>query len=146
MSGGGAGFGRKGTVDGAALAARRAAFLAEERARALTSGGGGSGGGGVAPANPVFVREKSTGVAYLLWFFLGGVSAHRFYLGFPMSAAIQAGLTPIAYAMLFSGSLFGVIPMFAAGLWILADAFLIPGMVRQANDRIRRNAMPLVFA
>lgn len=140
---GGAGFGRKGTVDGAALAARRAAFLAEERARVQRPTDGGR------PVHsspsPVFVREKSTGVAYLLWFFLGGFSAHRFYLGFFTSAAIQAGLTPIAYAMLFSGSLFGVLPLFAAGLWILADAFMIPGMVRQANDRIRRNAMPLVF-
>lgn len=24
---------------------------------------------------------KSKGVAYLLWFFLGGLSVHRFYLG-----------------------------------------------------------------
>lgn len=141
---GGAGFGRKGTVDGAALAARRAAFLAEERARAGRPAP--SGGPGHPPLTPVFVREKSVGVAYLLWFFLGGLSGHRFYLGYSTSAAIQASLTPIAYAMLVAGSLFGVLPLFAAGLWILGDAFLIPGMVRQANDRIRRNATSHVFA
>jgi TM2 domain-containing membrane protein YozV len=143
MNGGG-GFGRKGTVDGAALAARRAAFLAEERARALTSGGSGSGGGH-APANPVFIREKSIGVAYLLWFFVGGLSVHRFYLGFSTSGAIQASLIPIAYAMMIAGSLVGALPLFASALWLLADAFMIPGLARQANERIRRNATSSVF-
>ena len=37
-------------------------------------------------ATPVYVREKSMGTAYLLWFVLGGFSAHRFYLGYPTSA------------------------------------------------------------
>jgi TM2 domain-containing membrane protein YozV len=143
MSGGG-GFGRKGTVDGAALAARRTAFLAEERARAGRPAA--SGGPGHPPSTPVFVREKSTGVAYLLWFFLGGLSGHRFYLGYSTSAAIQASLTPIAYAMLIAGSLFGIIPMLAAAFWLLGDAFLIPSLTRQANDRIRRNATSRVFA
>ena len=143
MSGGG-GFGRKGTVDGAAIAARRAAFLAEERSRALSPGG--SGGGGHAPANPVFIREKSTGVAYLLWFFVGGLSVHRFYLGFSTSGAIQASLLPIGYAMMIAGTLAGALPLLASALWVLADAFMIPGLAREANDRIRRNATSGVFA
>src|SRR5690349_1865524 len=29
-------------------------------------------------------EAKSTGLAYVLWFFLGGLGMHRFYLGRPM--------------------------------------------------------------
>lgn len=65
----------------------------------------------------------STGVAYLLWFFLGLVSGHRWYLGRPGSAVLQI----LSYLM------------FGLGLiWWLVDAFLIPGMIREKKDEIRR--------
>jgi TM2 domain-containing membrane protein YozV len=129
----GGAFGRKGSVGGAGLAARRAAFLAEERARPQ--------GRDRAPvANPALVREKSVGTAYLLWFFLGGFSAHRFYLGFSTSAAVQVALLPISWALIASGSLAAFLTMAASALWLLADAFLIPGLRTEANARLRRNA------
>ena len=34
-------------------------------------------------------EKKSAGAAYLLWFFLGWISAHRFYLGKPVTAILQ---------------------------------------------------------
>jgi TM2 domain-containing membrane protein YozV len=124
-------FGRKGSVDGAALAARRAAFLAAERGRRPDR----------APADsPAFVREKSAATAYLLWFFLGSFSAHRFYLGLSISAGVQAALLPITWALVASGSLAAFLTMAASGLWFLADAFLIPGLCREANERLRRHA------
>jgi TM2 domain-containing membrane protein YozV len=145
----GATFGRKGggevaaTIADQGLAARRAAFLAEERARRdqphLGNAPGAAGG-------PVFVREKSTGTAYLLWFFLCGLSAHRFYLGFSTSAVIQFALMPIGYAMVFAGSFGGLLPILCGALWMLADAFLIPSMAREANRRIRDRAVGTVFA
>jgi TM2 domain-containing membrane protein YozV len=61
-------------------------------------------------------------VAYLMWFFLGLLSAHRFYLRRPGTAILQI-LT-----------FFIVIGFF----WLLIDAFLIPGMVRDRQDEIRR--------
>lgn len=64
-------------------------------------------------------------VAYLLWFFLGWFSAHRFYLGRPGTAILQI----LSYLILI-----GV-------LWWLIDAFLIPGMVRDKNNRIRHEVM-----
>lgn len=64
----------------------------------------------------------STGVAYLLWFFLGFVSAHRFYLGRPGTAILQI----LSYFILI-----GVV-------WLLIDAFLIPSMVRTRQEDIRR--------
>lgn len=64
----------------------------------------------------------SAGVAYLFWFFLGLVSAHRFYLGRPASAVLQI----LSYFVLIG---------FA---WWVVDAFLIPGMIQQKKDDIRR--------
>lgn len=136
----GGAFGRKGSVDGAALAARRAAFLAEERARLQQDGDR-----PIASAGSPFVRDKSIGTAYLLWFFLGGLSAHRFYLGFSTSGAIQVALLPISWALIVSGSLAAFMTLAASSVWLLADAFLIPGLQREANARLRRNASA-VFA
>ena len=62
--------------------------------------------------------KKDVGITYLLWFFLGAFSAHRFYLGRTGSAIAQ---------MLTLGGL---------GVWLLADAFLIPKMVREYNEGI----------
>lgn len=143
------GFGRKtaGVTapagNSADLAAKRAAFLAEERARPRPE-----------PAQtPAFssgysphIKEKSLGTAYLLWFLFGGVSAHRFYLGFQISAALQASLMPVSYALLVGGSMMFFYTMIAAGLWLLADLALMPGMHDEANKRIRNRAIGAVFA
>lgn len=58
---------------------------------------------------------KSKGLAYLLWFFLGAFSAHRFYLG-------KVG-TGILY--LLTGQLFGI-------GWFI-DLFILSGMVDKYN-------------
>jgi TM2 domain-containing membrane protein YozV len=60
-------------------------------------------------------------VAYLFWFFLWFVSAHRFYLGRKTSAVLQI----LSY--------FVVIGF----IWVLIDIFLIPGMVRDRQQQIR---------
>lgn len=65
---------------------------------------------------------KSTGVAFLLWLFLGLVSAHRFYLGRPASAILQI----LSYFIL------------VGFVWLLIDGFLIPGMVQQQKDDLRQ--------
>jgi len=74
-------------------------------------------------------NRKSVGAAYLLWFFLGGFAAHRFYLG-------QTG-TAVAQLLLL---LLGWIPLFAGwvilGVWLFIDLFLIPGIAREENMRL----------
>ena len=60
---------------------------------------------------------KSKGLAYLLWFFIGGFSAHRFYLG-------KIG-TGILYLITFQ----------LGGIGWIIDLFILGGMVDNYNLR-----------
>lgn len=134
-------------------AAQRAAFLAAERAR----GGGdvdqGAGQERVRDPSfdrpranaPMIVGGKSTGTAYLLWFFLGGLSVHRFYLGQPLSAIAQVCLWYVGLMFFFAGFYLAIFPLIAGAVWIVADAFLIPGMQRAANEKIRQRMASHTF-
>jgi TM2 domain-containing membrane protein YozV len=62
---------------------------------------------------------KSKTVAFLFWFFLGGLSIHRFYLG-----KIGSGII-----YLLTGQLFFI-------GWIV-DLFLLSGMVDNYNNKER---------
>ncbi len=64
----------------------------------------------------------STGATYLLWFFLWFFSAHRFYLGRPISAIFQI----LSYFIL------------VGFIWLIIDAVLIPSMVRENQNNIRQ--------
>eukprot|EP01111_Echinosteliopsis_oligospora_P010452 TRINITY_DN324_c0_g1_i1.p1 TRINITY_DN324_c0_g1~~TRINITY_DN324_c0_g1_i1.p1 ORF type:complete len:130 (+),score=25.53 TRINITY_DN324_c0_g1_i1:223-612(+) len=61
--------------------------------------------------------HKDIVVAYILWFFLGLLGIHRFYLGRTVSGIIY----------LFTAGLFGI-------GWLI-DICLIPGMVQEENAR-----------
>jgi TM2 domain-containing membrane protein YozV len=127
------------------IEARRAAFVAEERARS------GSGAGPAAQAVSAatesalrafkarvefesFPKDRSLRVAYLLWFVTGLAGGHRFYLRRPITGAIQA--------LLFAGCVGAAVfyqyyPAFAglglSWLWMVADGFLIRAMYRSAG-------------
>jgi TM2 domain-containing membrane protein YozV len=73
-------------------------------------------------------RGPKTGVAYLCWFLGGLIGVHRFYLGRRGSGVL----------MLFT---FGL-----AGFMTFFDLFLIPGMAREARERIRREETLLAVA
>ncbi|WP_298464745.1 TM2 domain-containing protein [uncultured Erythrobacter sp.] len=66
-------------------------------------------------------NRKSVAATYLLWFFVGVFGAHRFYAGSKKTGLIQLAL------------LFSVIGWLVLIPWLLADLFLIPGMVRDRN-------------
>ncbi|MFN0262799.1 TM2 domain-containing protein [Tepidamorphus sp. 3E244] len=68
-------------------------------------------------------ERKSAGAAYLLWFFLGIFSAHRFYLGRPISAILQV----LSYFIL------------VGFIWWVIDLFLIPGIIQEDADEVRRD-------
>ena len=79
---------------------------------------------------------KSTGAAYLLWFFLGLIGAHRFYLGRVGTGILQLLLFGIGWLTMFI--IVGFLFLGIVGLWWLIDAFLIPGMIRADKEQIRR--------
>lgn len=67
-------------------------------------------------------NKKNALVAYLLWFFLGMFGGHNFYLKRTGVAVAQLILTITIIG--------GVITV----IWVLIDAFLIPGWVRNQNN------------
>ena len=68
--------------------------------------------------------RKSVLMAYVLWFFLGLFGAHNFYLKRITSGFIQLILTV---------TVVGIVVSF---VWILVDAFFIPGRVRELNHAL----------
>ena len=64
-------------------------------------------------------REREVWVAYILWFFLGLVGVHKFYLN-------KMG--------------WGILYIFTAGLFLIGwfvDLFTLPSQVREYNETVR---------
>ena len=79
-------------------------------------------------------NKKSIFVAYLLWFFLGWLGGHRFYLGQTGTGVAMLIITILSTILIFVG--IGFLGLLAIGIWALVDAFLIPGMVRAQNNEL----------
>lgn len=71
--------------------------------------------------------KPSMGVAYLLGIFLGIFGAHRFYLGHKGSAITM---------LVLSLTIIGLVITLP---WHIVDWFLIPGMVREKVEALRRD-------
>ena len=63
-------------------------------------------------------KRKSSGAAWLLWLFLGGLGGHRYYMG-KYGTAILMTLT-----------------LGCIGIWTIIDAFLLNGMLKRTNRKI----------
>lgn len=79
-------------------------------------------------------NKKSLLVAYLLWFFLGFLAAHRFYVGATTSALILVALWLVGMAL--SVILIGHVILLIPAVWWVIDAFLIPGLVSARNNSL----------
>lgn len=77
-------------------------------------------------------ERKSAGVAYALWFFVGAFGGHNFYLGRTVPAVLQLGLSIVGWATLWF--MIGWFFLAALGVWLIIDAFLIPGVIRSDID------------
>lgn len=77
-------------------------------------------------------RSKTMLISYVLWFFLGGFGGHRFYHGKTGSAVGLLVLTILTAWFTFD------IPTL---IWVIIDAFLIPGWVKEDEERVRQFAM-----
>ncbi|AYE99855.1 TM2 domain-containing protein [Paracoccus yeei] len=79
---------------------------------------------------------KSPLVAYLLAILLWGFGAHRMYLGRWVSGLIMlamSGLGWLTAPILIGWPLLGLV-----WVWAVIDLFLIPGMIQEDKDEIRR--------
>lgn len=88
-------------------------------------------------------ETKSAGVAYLLWFFLGTLAVHCFYLGQTKIGLIRLVLGVLGWILALVGlgaameghsgaSLaWGLIFLAIAGIWLIVDLFRIPSYIRQ---------------
>ncbi|MDK1376771.1 MULTISPECIES: TM2 domain-containing protein [unclassified Sinorhizobium] len=89
-------------------------------------------------------EARSTAVAYLLWLFVGGLGAHRFYTGRVGSGVAILALFVIGVATVGVG--IGSLILVAWGVWLLVDLFLIPGMIREQRDRVRDSLSKQIYA
>lgn len=129
------------TLEDPEIARRREAFIASERARKVEAGEEARVETGEAKF-PV-TGDRSLPLAYVLWFILGNLSAHRFYLGAYQSAVIQFLVGAFSWMLIFtsaltSGAGFGLAGfavLVGWGLWVLGDAFVIH---RLYNRRYRQ--------
>lgn len=84
------------------------------------------------------VGGRSALLAYVLWFFLGWLGIHKFYLLQPFQGVLYLMLW--GFGVLTAGIFIGWFPL---GLWVLlmlVDIFVIPLRVAQLNARLARRA------
>ena len=67
-------------------------------------------------------KGKNKGIAFILWFFFGGIGGHRYYLG-------------DYYAIIMTITLGGL------GVWTLIDAFLISGRIDSINEEVENEVI-----
>jgi TM2 domain-containing membrane protein YozV len=83
--------------------------------------------------------KKSVFVAYLFWFFLGYIGAHRFYLGHLGSGLLYVFIIVASVAFFQASDGASIIAAaLLIGLWWLVDALLIPTVVRSYNTKLVR--------
>jgi TM2 domain-containing membrane protein YozV len=81
-------------------------------------------------------KGKSKGIAYLFWFFLGSLGAHRFYTGDIGYAIGMFVVWIISWFLLF-------IPI---GIWVIVDAFLLSKRIDDLNEKVEMEAIQKVRA
>lgn len=76
---------------------------------------------------------KTTGTSYILWLLLGGIGAHKFYLGKTGMGILYLSLAFLGAVtwLFFMGWLFHI-PLL---ILLLIDLFTIPSQVAKANER-----------
>ncbi len=79
-------------------------------------------------------KGKNIVVAYLLAIFLGTLGIHRFYLG-KVGSAVSMLILWI-FGIITTFILIGGVVLFALGIWVIVDLFLIPGMIKQNHNQI----------
>ncbi|SDG87880.1 TM2 domain-containing protein [Sulfitobacter delicatus] len=80
-------------------------------------------------------EAKSIVVAYLLWACLGWFGAHRFYLDKTGSAVAMLVLSLFSFVTM--AIVIGIFTFAVVAIWVVVDAFLIPGMINSERSKLR---------
>lgn len=95
-------------------------------------------------------ESKSTAVAYVLWFFLGGLAIHCFYIGKNKTGTLRLVLSLIAWYQFlygFGAALYeddgssmgiGLLLFLVLGFWWAIDLFIIPTTIKKFRERRRQ--------
>ncbi|MFD1954339.1 TM2 domain-containing protein [Paenibacillus thailandensis] len=78
-------------------------------------------------------RGKNMVIAYVLWYFLGILGGHRFYMGRIGSAVAQLILS------------LTVIGLIVTSIWWIVDAFLLHTMVKDKNREVEQQVLHEIF-
>ncbi len=77
---------------------------------------------------------KNMIIAYVLWWFLGAIGVHRFYLG-----RVKSGVTMLLMAIvgaMTAAIMVGIPILMILGCWWLADAYFTQKMVGEENAKL----------
>lgn len=102
--------------------------------------------------------RRSTPIAYALWFFLGGVGAHNFYIGKVIWGLVYMFLLGTGWIFLISGfiaagassdpdvgaagaglALLGWLALALLGFLLLWDLVTLPRQIRKREERVRND-------
>lgn len=72
-------------------------------------------------------KQKSKGVAFALWWFLGIFGGHRFYAG---DIGVGVGM---------------LLTLGGMGIWTLIDGFFISGMIERKNNQIENELIQSIL-
>ncbi len=70
-------------------------------------------------------------IAYVLWWFLGFLGVHRFYLGRTKSGLIMLALT--AAGAVLAAVMVGIPLLMAVGVWWMLDAYFTQKIVKEVR-------------
>ena len=90
----------------------------------------------------IIYEEKNVVLAYVLWFFLGMVGAHRFYLGKIKTGVAMLLLTVVGWST--SVILVGFLFLFAAGIWWLIDVYYTNKYVVEHNHIMKAKKLEIL--
>ncbi|MCK0128770.1 TM2 domain-containing protein [Erythrobacter sp. F6033] len=90
-------------------------------------------------------EKRNVAIAYLFWFVLGQISAHRFYCGDRKGAVAQLTTFFISIFAMFFAPFIGMVGMVIWVFWIIADLFLIPDLLKKYKEQ-HRSDFSSVFA